>query len=45
MVVFVLGRPSKNDYRKFKITNDVNDDYGMMKEVILYISGDIEMEN
>ena len=34
MVVFVLGRPSKNDYRKFKITNDVNDDYGTMKEVI-----------
>ena len=34
MVVFVMGRPSKNDYRKFKITNDVNDDYGTMKEVI-----------
>ena len=34
MVVFVLGRPSKNDYRKFKITSDVNDDYGTMKEVI-----------
>ena len=34
MVTFILGRPSKNDYRKFKITNDVNDDYGTMKEVI-----------
>jgi len=34
MVVFILGRPSKNDYRKFKITNDVNDDYGTMREVI-----------
>ena len=34
MVVFVLGKPSKNDYRKFKITNDVNDDYGTMKEAI-----------
>ena len=34
MVVFVLGRPSKNDYRKFKVTSDVNDDYGTMKEVI-----------
>ena len=34
MVVFVLGRPSKNDYRKFKITSDVNDDYGTMREVI-----------
>ena len=34
MVVFVMGRPSKNDYRKFKITNDVNDDYSTMREVI-----------
>ena len=34
MVVFVMGKPSKNDYRKFKITNDKNDDYGTMKEVI-----------
>lgn len=34
MVVFILGKPSKNDYRKFKITNDVNDDYGTMREVI-----------
>lgn len=34
MVVFVMGRPSKNDYRKFKITSDVNDDYGTMREVI-----------
>ena len=34
MVVFVDGKPSKNDYRKFKITNDKNDDYGTMKEVI-----------
>lgn len=34
MVVFKLGKPSKNDYRKFKITNDVNDDYGTMREVI-----------
>lgn len=34
MVVFAHGRPSKNDYRKFKITNDKNDDYGTMKEVI-----------
>ena len=34
MVVFKLGKPSKNDYRKYKITNDVNDDYGTMKEVI-----------
>ncbi|MDD2434766.1 MAG: excinuclease ABC subunit UvrC [Bacilli bacterium] len=34
MVVFIDGRPSKNDYRKFKITLDKNDDYGAMKEVI-----------
>jgi len=34
MVVFVNGKPSKKDYRKFKITKDVNDDYGTMKEVI-----------
>ena len=34
MVVFVMGKPSKNDYRKFKLTNDKNDDYGTMREVI-----------
>ncbi len=34
MVVFINGKPYKNDYRKFKITNDVNDDYGTMREVI-----------
>lgn len=34
MVVFKNGVPSKNDYRKFKITLDQNDDYGTMKEVI-----------
>ena len=34
MVAFVMGKPSKNDYRKFKITSDVNDDYGTMREVI-----------
>lgn len=34
MVVFVDGKSSKNDYRKFKITNDKNDDYGTMREVI-----------
>ena len=34
MVVFIDGKPVKNEYRKFKITNDVNDDYGTMKEVI-----------
>ncbi len=34
MVVFVDGKPSKNDYRKFKITVEQNDDYGTMREVI-----------
>lgn len=34
MVVFIDGHPSKNDYRKFKITLDKNDDYGTMREVI-----------
>lgn len=34
MVVFIDGKPSKNNYRKFKISIDKNDDYGTMKEVI-----------
>ncbi|MDO4963296.1 MAG: excinuclease ABC subunit UvrC [bacterium] len=34
MVVYVDGKPKKNDYRKFKISIDTNDDYSMMKEVI-----------
>ena len=34
MVVYVSGKPSKNDYRKFKISLDKNDDYGTMNEVI-----------
>ena len=34
MVVFKNGIPSKNDYRKYKITVDKNDDYNTMKEVI-----------
>lgn len=34
MVVFINGKPCKNEYRKFRITNDVNDDYATMREVI-----------
>lgn len=34
MVVFKDGKPSKNDYRKFKISIDKNDDYNTMKEVL-----------
>ena len=34
MVVFKNGKPAKNEYRKYKISFDKNDDYGMMREVI-----------
>ena len=34
MVVFIDGSPSKNNYRKFKISVDTNDDYGTMREVL-----------
>ena len=34
MVVFVDGKKAPQMYRKFKITNDKNDDYGTMREVI-----------
>ncbi len=34
MVAFVDGRPSKNDYRKFKLSFEKNDDVMAMKEVI-----------
>lgn len=34
LVVFKNGLPSKNEYRKYKIMYDKNDDYDMMREVI-----------
>lgn len=34
MVVFKNGLPAKNEYRKYKISFDQNDDYNMMREVI-----------
>jgi len=34
MVVFKNGMPAKNEYRKYKISFDKNDDYNMMREVI-----------
>ncbi|MGX9135494.1 excinuclease ABC subunit UvrC [Rummeliibacillus sp. JY-2-4R] len=35
MVVFIDGKPSKKDYRKFKIQHaEAHDDYGAMREVI-----------
>lgn len=34
MVVYVDGKKSTKDYRKFKIVSDVKDDYHLMQEVI-----------
>ena len=34
MVTFIDGKKAPHLYRKFKITNDKNDDYGTMREVI-----------
>ena len=34
MVTFIDGEKAPHLYRKFKITNDQNDDYGTMREVI-----------
>ena len=34
MVVFIDGMSAKNEYRKFKISVDKNDDYGTMREVL-----------
>ena len=34
MVVYIDGKEAKNEYRKYKITVDKNDDYGTMREVI-----------
>ncbi|MFV0249903.1 MAG: excinuclease ABC subunit UvrC [Bacilli bacterium] len=33
MVVFIDGKPAKNEFRKFKIITDTNDEYSMMREV------------
>ena len=34
MVVYENGKPNKNEYRKYKISFDKNDDYHMMQEVM-----------
>ena len=34
MVVFKNGKPAKNEYRKYKVSIDKNDDYNTMREVI-----------
>ncbi len=34
MVVYIDGKPAKNEYRKYKVSVDVNDDYNTMKEIM-----------
>jgi excinuclease ABC subunit C len=34
MVVFVDGEPAKQEYRRFKLRADQNDDYAAMEEVL-----------
>ena len=34
MVVYKDGMPSKKDYRKYKVSVDINDDYHTMKEIL-----------
>ena len=34
MVVYIDGKPAKNEYRKYKVSLDINDDYNTMKEII-----------
>lgn len=34
MAVFKNGKPAKNEYRKYKVSVDKNDDYNTMREVI-----------
>ena len=34
MVVYEEGKPAKNEYRKYKVSVDVNDDYNTMKEIL-----------
>lgn len=47
MVVFIDGKPCKNQYRKYKSTKDVNDDYHVMEEVIYrrYYHALVDKEN
>lgn len=34
MVVFIDGKPAKNEYRKFKVSFEKNDDYNTMREIM-----------
>ena len=45
MVVFDHFEPNKNEYRKFKISADVNDDLGAMREVLYRRYYKVLMEN
>ena len=47
MVVFINGEPCKNAYRKYKSTENINDDYHVMKEVIYrrYYHALVDKEN
>lgn len=45
MVVFIDGKPYKNEYRKFKITSDRVDDYNLMREVIYRRYHRVMMDN
>ena len=46
MVVFVNGKPSKKDYRKYKIKTVVGpDDYASMREVIRRRYGRVQRES
>lgn len=45
MVIFVNGKPSKKDYRKYKIKTVVGpDDYASMREVIRRRYGRVQRE-
>ena len=34
MVVFIDGKPAKNEYRKYKVSFEKNDDYNTMREIM-----------
>ena len=47
MVAFIDGKPCKNAYRKYKCTENINDDYHVMQEVIYrrYYHALVDQEN
>ncbi len=34
MVVYIDGKPAKNEYRRYKVSVDINDDYNTMREIM-----------